>query len=381
MSRRRARRLLLPLAACALASGAVAATAATPADPAPLLLRLPDLGPGYVLARADRACVVLRASLPRLRSALGPEPFRGCLLSFNQVWTPPGASPGPGGVQSFAFAFGSPTGPTTALSRPRRLAATFLGSDRGLRVVEPAPPIGDQAALVRMDRTLLGISFSAGLAAWRSRSVLGIVVAGSLGKGDANVPAAVRLATAQQARIANPTPLRPPVNDDRFVPLDDPTLGAPVLWLGERLPAHGRRPALELWATGAPFDFREHPLVQMVYRTPRSPQNARIDLWRPRGLRRHLHRPLRPLQCRRRVELDVPGARAWVDAVSVREPRRPSGRCPHRGASLPAGASLTAGAFFDDGVGVTIDARGAYDSPTGLRTLLRALHPRPLPAP
>jgi hypothetical protein len=372
---RAARRLLAPLAACALALGTASTPAiAAPADPASLLLRLPDLGPGYVIARANRSCTPLGSSSPGMRRVFGPGTYRGCWLRFEQAWTAPSSASGPGGVQSLAFAFDSPAGPTTALSRPRALPLPYLDR-RDLRIVEPAPPIGDQAVLMRVDRTILGLSFSVGVVGWRSGSVLGMVVAGSLSKGDANVRAAVDLAALQQARIANPTPLRPPVNDDRLVPLDNPTLGVPVMWLGERLPADGRFPALNLWGTGYyPFDLGEHPLVRLIYRTPHLPQTAKVDLWRPRDLRRHLRQPPRPYQCQRRFDVELPGARAWIDATYLRKPRRASGRCRH------GSASKTAVAFFDD-VGVTIGMSGSvlapYDSMTGLRTLLRALTERP----
>jgi hypothetical protein len=388
VTHRRARHLLLPVAAWALAFGTAPTPAiAAPADPAPLLLRLPDLGPGYVIdgpgfSHANRSCMVLGPSIRPLRRALGSGKFRGCLLSFQRAWTPPRSSPGPAGVQTFAFAFDTPAGATTALSRRRALLPILLGRP-SLRVVSPAPSIGDQAVLMRIDETVLGFHFSEGIVVWRSGSVLGMVFAGSPTRGDANAQAAVRLAAVQQERIANPTPLRPPVNDDRLVLLDDPTLGVPVMWLGEQLPGHGRFPALDLRETDQTFDLGEHPqtLVRLVYSTPRLPETAKVELWRPRALRRNLRRPPRPYQCQRRFDVKVPGAGAWIDATYLREPRRASGRCPHRG------AFITAVAFFDD-VAVTIDASGCcrsvlppYDSMAGLRTLLRALRPRPLPTP
>jgi hypothetical protein len=382
VSRRRARRLLAPLAACALVfAAAPAPTVAAPADPAPLLLRLPDLGPGYGLSHINRSCTVLQTSNPGFRQILGSGTSRGCVLSFEQVWVPPGAAPGPEAVHTYAFTFDTPAGPTAVLSRPRALAAPFPRRD--LRIVEPAPPIGDQAVLMRFNKTILGLHASAGIVAWRSGSVLGMVIAGSLTRGDANARAAVRLATLQQARIADPTPLLPPVNDDRLVPLDDPTLAVPVVWLGEQLPAHGRFPELDLRATDRLFNFFGglQPLVLLLYRTQRIPEAAKVELWRPRDLRRDLGRPPHPYQCRRRFDVDVPGARAWIEATYRRRPRRASGSCPHRGARIKAVA------FFDD-VGVTIDASRCcrsvidpYDSRAGLRTLLRALRPRPLPTP
>jgi hypothetical protein len=248
-----------------------------------------------------------------------------------------------------------------------------------VRIIEPAPSIGDQAVLVRMDKTILGLHASAAVVVWRSGSVLGMVIT-TLTRGDANARAAVRLAALQQARIANPTPLRPRVNDDRLVPLDDPTLGTPVMWLGERLPAHGRLPALNLWATGGAVDLGEppQPLVRLIYRTPHPSESVTVDVWRPHALRRSLRVPPHDHRCRRNFQVDVTDARASITATRSRT----HGRCPH------GGARLEAVAFFH-GVGVTIHAggrsrRAPYDSRAGLRALLRALRPhepRPLPAP
>ena len=115
------------------------------------------------------------------------------------------------------------------------------------------------------------------------------------------------------------------------------------MWLGERPAGHGRFPALGLSNTNDTFDLGEHPqpLVRLIYSTPRLPETAKVELWRPRALRRNLRRPPRPYQCQRRFDVDVPGARAWIEATYLREPRRASGRCPHRG------AFITAVAFFD----------------------------------
>ena len=305
-------------------------------------------------------------------------------MAFRQVWTTRGTPPGPAGVDTLAFAFDTPARPTTALSHPRSLVPGLLyPSRRFLRIVEPAPLIGDQAVLMRKDRTILGLHVSVGVVVWRSGAVLGIVIATSLTRGDATARAAVRLAALQQERIANPTPLRPPVNDDRFVLLDDPTLKATVMWLGEQLPARGGFPALDLRATDQTIGLFTPPqlLIRLIYGTPRLPHTVKVALWRSRGLHRLLRRRIPPYVCQRRFDADAPRGRAWIVETLRREPRRANGRCPH------SGGDLTAIAFFND-VAVTIDASSCcrsrsdpYDSRPGLRTLLRTLRPRPLPTP
>jgi hypothetical protein len=372
---------LLTASAVLLAAGAAGTAAAAPADPAPLLLRLPDLGPGYVITKwgsSDRSCAVLPTASVGWRRVLGSGRSRGCHLAFEQVWTPPGTAPGPGGVQSYAFTFDTTAGPTAALARPRTLPGFFRRRD--LRIVEPAPQIGDQAVLMRFHKTTLGLHVSAGIVLWRSGSVLGMVIAATLRRGDADARAAVRLAALQQARIASPTPLRSPVNDDRFVALDDPTLHVPELWLGEQLPAHGRFPELDLRATDRPFSLfgGPQPLVQMRYGTAGLPASVTVELWRPGALRRLLRRPLDRDRCRRRFDGRLDGGRATILATY----RRKHGRCPQ------GDARYTALAFFSD-VGVWIGASGRagvdpYKSRVGMLRLLRALRlrePRPLPAP
>lgn len=297
-------------------------------------------------------------------------------MSFERGWTPAHTTPGPLFVESAAFTFSDPAGPKAALANPQAFAAAvFPAAAASWDVVTPAPGLGDEAALIRIDATFSRIHrrSSAGLVLWRSGSVLSMLTAG-IRYGDATVDAALRLATVQQARIATPTPLRPRVNDDRFVLLNDPSLGAPVMWLGERLPAHDRFPALRLRATDVDFDptERPRPLVRLVYGTPRLPDTAIMGLWRPRNLRTYLRMRPYPYQCRRRFDATVPGARAWIRATY----RREQGRCRHEEVSYKAVA------FFDD-VGVTIDVSSCccssadrYDSPAGLDRLLQALRPR-----
>lgn len=401
MTHRRARHLLLPLAAWALALGTAPAPAiAAPADPAPLLLRLPDLGPGYVVeelgfSAVNRACARFRFPVrqtPRvLNRQLGRFPNRACTLWFTRAWTPPGMLPGPEDVTSTAFTFEGLEGARAAIAHARGLAAVLLGGrPRYLPRAEPAPTIGDEAVQVRIHGRSHRQVYAMSLVVWRSGPVVGMVSAsdsGRQGSGSGRLgpttEATLRLAALQQARIAAPTPLHAPVNDDRLVLLDDPGLGAPVMWLGERLPASGHFPALRLRETNHVYDLGENPqpLLRLIYSTPRLPEAAKVELWRARDLRRNLRRPPYPYQCQRRFDIDVPSARAWIDASYLREHLRASGRCPHHG------AFITAVALYDD-VAVTIDASGCcrsvlppYDSRAGLRTLLRALRPRPPSAP
>lgn len=389
MIRPSARSPLLPLAACALAfAAAPTPAAAAPADPAPLLLRLPDLGSGYVvgvneLSSGNEPCLALQPStrvMSRLRKL---APFRGCWLSFARAWTFPSTAPRPESVDSLAFTFDDPARARSMLANAPSLAADLFGLRADIwQRTPPAPPVGDETALWRAYTDLYGPGLrryrvELALVVWRFGSTLGLLLVDGDPRSDAVVQAALRLAAIQQARIAMPTPLSARINDDRLVLLDDPGLGVPVMWLGERLPARGRFPALRLGYTSdwSSVDERPKPRVRLTYGTSRLGAATTIELWRKGDLRRHLVHLLSRHQCNRRFAVTLPRlprARAWVRATYSRAHTR----C-RRG-----GTSYIAIAFFG-GVGVTVDAtsccnfnRSPYDSRSGLRRLLRALRPR-----
>ena len=125
-------------------STATSAAAASSPYSADLALRLPDLGPGYVVA-LDHGCVPLR---PRGVAASS----EGCQVSYKRVWTPTGMAPGPSFVTSVAFVFQSPEAAHAALARPRALAARVLGVRRDvIAIAGPTPALGDEAVLLRFD--------------------------------------------------------------------------------------------------------------------------------------------------------------------------------------------------------------------------------------
>jgi hypothetical protein len=313
VSRHRARLLLVSLAACALASGMATAPAiAAPTDAAPLLLRLPDLGPSY--EHVD----VFGPSCPvTLRDA-----DRGCSVSFQRLWAVPGELPGPAYVTSAAFMFATPDLAQAAAARPRDvLASLTMSSARGFTPVEPAPAIGDEAALLQTAGT------ARGAVVWRSGPVVGVVIVNAGFGGGAISGEAVRLAGVQQARMAAPTPLLPADFDDLEVLLDNPRLDVPVYWLGRSLPGRGRLPSLRL-VTVTPAenaDVRKGIRLDMSYRGSHGKApTITVGLQRPRPLadRRGL-RQLARLPCARseRVPLrnghatligPVRGCKGWL---------------------------------------------------------------------
>lgn len=359
------RRIVAAVAAalCALAPGAALAASPPPlhAHPERLTLRLSDLGPGYVMGDGPG----IPAELPGF-GRLGPL---GSRASFERAWTVPGVEPGPAIVESQAFVFPDVGKARAALARPRALAAAALDfSPAALAVVPGAPTVGDAAVLLRSGavETIL---------TWRSGATIGLVAITD--RSEAKTAAAARLALAQQARIAEPTPLRPSEFDDLEVRLDDPHLGFTVRWLGRRLAAHGRWPALVLSEAQGRNTLSEasSTLIYNGSGTARRPSTDLVlTLWKPAKLRRLLHSPAIRRSCLRPRPAGLPG----VDATIYGSPRSP--RPPCRGKQPKEWVAV---ASYAD-VAVLIETltlcqrcdRSPYDSPAGMRVLLRALRPR-----
>lgn len=148
---------------------------------------------------------------------------------------------------------------------------------------------------------------------WRSGNVLAVVWASSEQGPDASAQAALRLAGAQQARIAVPTPLRPADNDDADVGLSTPGFDLPIYWLGHDLAARGRLPSLTL-NVSAPLQTRGGPSMTLLYGDDAA---VAVDLWRPRTLRRSSFRSamamiaLDPCTHRTRTRLAQGRATIW----------------------------------------------------------------------
>jgi hypothetical protein len=214
---------------------------------------------------------------------------------------------------------------------------------------------------------------------WRSGRVLALVFVA--GRGGGQTDEALRLAGAQQRRIAEPTPLVPADNDDRQVPLDDPRLSLPVWWLGESFPAPEPLPALVLedaLALGGGPGWR----ADIDYERAQGGPGVTIALWRPRAFARfkatRLGRLVRGQRCARRTPVGLPGGRAVIYAGYADPPRRCARRAPDRYLAH----------VFLDGTVVTVNVpacllcvRGAesgpYNSEAGMRAVVEGLRARP----
>ncbi|MFL5816337.1 MAG: hypothetical protein ACJ76L_01920 [Conexibacter sp.] len=364
--------LVVALLAAASAAAAPVAPVAPPA-PESLTLRLPDLGPNYELGstRCGRRSHAEERWWPSTLPSLSERfPHRGCVIAFGESW----AGPGPDYVMSAAFGFDDTAGPTAALQRPRAVAAHMLDAGRrgDLTPLSVDAPLGDDLRAFRLG----GYPGPGTVLLWRSGSVLALVLAAG-SASDRTTQAAVRLATAQQARIAAPTPLLQSDLDDVEVPLDDPHLTVPVQWLGRELRGAGGRPALSLDAVDGPNNDSPRgiePYASLEYSSSHPRRYVYLELWRPHTMRRFLRSRVLSRYCVRRFDAHVEGINATLLGSY-----QPFNACPH---SRPEVWSAIA---FFHGVAVEIEGNSCYpcqarprpyDSPAALRALLRALRVR-----
>ena len=380
---------LLVLAATLLAAAPSGADMAGPAAPETLTLRLPDVGSNYELgsSRCGRRSADEERWWPSTLPSLSRRfPHQGCVIAFGESWTAPGSAFSPNYVMSAAFSFRDSAGPMAALQRARAVAAHILDADRpplparpmlarmleadrrgDLRPLSIDAALGDELRAFRLD----GCPKPGTVLLWRSGSVLALVLAAGPAS-DRTTQAAIRLASAQQARIATPTPLLPSTSTTSR----------------SRSTTHASGCRSPGWAgscraaAAAPLAARRRrgPAVALrcalgsLLRIPRSQDLCHVSLYMPRPVRRQVQRLVRYLQqhvCVRRFDASADGVHETVIAYHMpprrqREPRRFNG--------------LQAFAFLP-GVAATIEAascyrcrrRSPYASVAGLRALVRAL--------
>lgn len=350
-----------------IAAFAPAPAPATSPAPETLTLRLPDLGPGYVVSDEDDVlCVPYRLS-----GLHGRPAHRGCDIAFQRAWRAPGSAADPAVVTSDAYVFDDAAALLSAFARPRALAGAVFGAPGRLFrpiALDPPPLIGDATVALRGDT-------GAAIVLWRSGPVLAAVLTAGP-RAEAAPATALRLAAAQQARIATPAPLAPADLDDLEVPLDDPRIAGPVYWLGRELPASGRFPRLPLadveQPTGA--DARDglraslHYGRDVTYGTSISVLTIDPGLLRKPSPRRELRR-IRLAHCTVMDRVALPSGHATIFSGAA--------RCPHYGDTfalvrLP-GALVT---VTPDGCQVCHGPVSRYRTRAGLKTLVRALRVR-----
>ena len=264
------------------------------------------------------------------------------------------------------WSFADAAGAAAAFAEARTLTAFAAGLPRRMLVRRPhAGGPGDESA-----RFAFGRRPHAALL-WRTGAVLSLVFTGARSARVAEASARA-LAAAQQARLVAPTPLGPADYDDREVPLDDPGLAVPVLWLGRRAqPVAGLPPLIltESHGPGGPPGLA----ASLEYGA------LTLGLWRPRAFARfartRVGRVVRRRRCARIERVTVPGGRATLVGGHATPPRRCDRRAPD--------------VWFADvhlgDVVVTVnrplcllclDGGGPYASPAALEAVIAALRRR-----
>ena len=260
---------------------AAAPAAAVGTGPKDLLLRLADVGAGYVVGD-DGGCGASfgreGTPLPLVRLERR-HPFRGCGIEFEEAWARPGVRR-PAAVESHAYVFRDPAAAAAGLRVGASLLQFTVGPSRRSFVRRaPSRPVGDEAVVLETDDALAGgRARRPGVAVlWRSGRVLAFVFEAGLG-GERGETSALGLAERQQARIAVPSPLRPRENNDLEVPLDDPRIAGPVHWLGRSHDPPGPLGRLRLSEV-----YRDGPGWEAGVRYA---DKAWLGVWRPRAFAR-----------------------------------------------------------------------------------------------
>jgi hypothetical protein len=167
------------------------------------------------------------------------------------------------------------------------------------------------------------------------------------------------------------------------VPLDNPQLGVPVYWLGERFDPPGPLPAVTVDETFGPIGRFGGPgwRAQIDYSASGMGGHVMLGLWTTRAFERFKRsragRPVRPQRCGTSEHVDVPTGRGVIKARYARPPKRCGRRAPDRYFGVLR---------IDDAV-VTVDvpfclmcvARPGdpYNTRAGVTAVLQALEPRP----
>jgi hypothetical protein len=267
-------------------------------DQTRLVLRLPDLPPGYAngyLGEGRRDDGLFCEAFSR--SSDKPDPVaafarmyraKGCIAAYVSRFTIPGQEPVAPVVASGVMALGSPAAAADAWD----LVPTMLG-----RLLRGGPPreadtsarVGAQTRLFHTAQAwnpyLIRGKKKASFLAWRSGSTVAVVVAmgASVATNDRVV---AELAPRQQAHILEPTPYTAAERFDGEVGLDDPAIDLPVYWLGRNFRPGQGLPDNRLFASYFLGEPRGESQEGSISEAPSPPlglgyQNIWLDIWTP----------------------------------------------------------------------------------------------------
>jgi hypothetical protein len=206
-----------------------------------LVLAPRDLWRGYALGD-DTACGrfhLEEASETFTNFVRETDPV-GCAVEVVYIWGGGRTKAVPRAVDSGAIVVDN-TGDARRGMELREDLIRFV-SGESPRDFEEVPAFGHEAVQFRNGG--FDIQSGAGVI-WRNGNMIAVVFASGAGLRPEKAPdVALALARKQQRRIENPTPPTSDTVEDTELPLEDPSLDAPIYWLGRAFHPEGNLPSL-----------------------------------------------------------------------------------------------------------------------------------------
>jgi hypothetical protein len=361
----------------------------TPEDPGErLVLRLNDLPPGYYPldfsegAELELTCESINPfkstrALNRFVRRFSPQ---GCMGLYLRAYRVPGEAPTSPVIGTGALDAGSLEAAESGFAVARDMLDALVENEK-LEEVAPATTVGDATRLFHWKRVprLFRNGHLGSFLVWRSGEVLAAVfaAAGSLEVSDGIV---TELAVRQQAHIQDPTPYRRSERNTSEVGLDDPALTFPVYWLGRTFrPGHGLPVARLRWG-GAVSRFEALPGQRLRLDYDR---RLHLESWTAAGWKRflatHRGRELLGAHCADRTEVPLDHGRATIFAAYRHDSRTCVDRPPDRYFAVAHIDGIVVAVDFATCRGCQPLPSSPFDSPRGMRAVVRALVLRPRP--
>ncbi len=234
------------------------------------ILRLTDLPPGYALGdeeceRADRETSELEHTPASVKGFIDQNRLEGCIFKYSRIFRARGQGPSAKDVASVSVVAPDPAVAGSAATLVPELIAAIAGED-GYTEIAPPEKLGEETRLFHIPDPAGQEDLPAPATAlfWRDGRILaGLLV--SHPNAAVVDQLAFSLAHLQQAHIDSPTPHTEAERDDSLVELDDPSLRAPVYWLGPIFaPSHGLPTGRPLFALFLRLD-RTSPELALHY--------------------------------------------------------------------------------------------------------------------
>ncbi|HUB99751.1 MAG TPA: hypothetical protein VMS11_08000 [Solirubrobacterales bacterium] len=369
----------------AIAAAAALALAPDPEDPNErLALRLSDLPPGYFPldigpegTGIEFACEGIRPSDPNRwldRYVKRFDPV-GCLGIYLRAYRVPGPARPASVVGTGAMRSNSIAGAVAGFVAAGELLGKLVGKRQDLEEWAAEETVGEATRLFHwghVPRAFLRNDRRGSFVVWRSGRVVSATFAAAPSFPDSD-RIALELAQRQQAHVEHPTVYSEEERDDSEVALDDPSLTLPVHWLGHDFaPGHGL-PSTKLQQSFAIGPASDRQLV-LEYT-----KGIELQTWASTDWKKFVATPagrrIRYGRCAKATEVPLVEGHAFVVAYR-RDSKSCAGRSPDR---------FKAFAYFGSTVVAVLPSCGScraganYDTPQGMKAIVRGLELRPKP--